>query len=51
MLKKMVDDGTEKILKIMFGAIRVSPLHCHGKEDIDKFLMITKEMAEMYSNK
>ncbi len=33
------------------GAIRVSPLHCHGKEDIDKFLMITKEMAEMYSNK
>lgn len=28
------------------GAIRVSPLHCHGKEDVDKFLKITKEIAE-----
>lgn len=28
------------------GAIRVSPLHCHGTEDIDKFLRITKEIAE-----
>ena len=28
------------------GAIRVSPLHCHGAEDIDKFLKITKEIAE-----
>ena len=27
------------------GAIRVSPLHCHGKEDIDEFLRITKEIA------
>ena len=27
------------------GAIRVSPLHCHGVEDIDKFLKITAEMA------
>ena len=31
------------------GAIRVSPMHCHGKEDIDKFLRITKDIAEMYS--
>lgn len=30
------------------GAIRVSPLHCHGVEDIDKFLRITAEIAEMY---
>lgn len=28
------------------GAIRVSPLHCHGTDDIDKFLRITKEIAE-----
>ena len=27
------------------GAIRVSPLHCHGTDDIDKFLKITAEMA------
>lgn len=27
------------------GAIRVSPLHCHSAEDIDKFLTITKQMA------
>ncbi len=28
------------------GAIRVSPLHCHTEEDIDKFLRITKELSE-----
>lgn len=28
------------------GAIRVSPMHCHGREDIDKFLRITREIAE-----
>lgn len=28
------------------GAIRVSPLHCHGTDDIDRFLRITKEIAE-----
>ncbi len=28
------------------GAIRVSPLHCHGKEDVDKFLRITAEIAK-----
>lgn len=28
------------------GAIRVSPLHCHGTEDIDKFLEITKQITE-----
>ena len=27
------------------GAIRVSPLHCHGTDDIDKFLQITGEIA------
>ena len=31
------------------GAIRVSPLHCHGKSDIDAFLKITKEIAEEFS--
>lgn len=28
------------------GALRVSPLHCHGTDDIDQFLRITKEIAE-----
>ncbi|MGF0032456.1 aminotransferase class V-fold PLP-dependent enzyme [Bariatricus sp. SGI.154] len=28
------------------GAIRVSPLHCHGRDDIDKFLIATKEIAD-----
>lgn len=28
------------------GAIRVSPLHCHGTDDIDRFLKITKEIAD-----
>ena len=28
------------------GAIRVSPLHCHGTDDIDKFLKITKQIAK-----
>lgn len=28
------------------GAIRVSPLHCHGTDDIDEFLRITKKIAE-----
>jgi len=27
------------------GAIRVSPLHCHGAEDIDRFLTVTKALA------
>ncbi len=29
------------------GAIRVSPLHCHSAEDIDKFLRITAEIANI----
>ena len=29
-------------------AIRVSPLHCHGVEDIDEYLKITAEMAQKY---
>ena len=28
------------------GALRVSPLHCHGTDEIDKFLKITKDIAE-----
>ena len=28
------------------GAIRVSPLHCHGIDDIDKFLKITADIAK-----
>lgn len=28
------------------GSLRVSPLHCHSKEDVDKFLRITKKIAE-----
>lgn len=27
------------------GAIRVSPLHCHGTDDIDRFLRITADIA------
>ncbi len=32
------------------GAIRVSPLHCHGTDDIDKFLLITREIAIFAKN-
>ncbi len=32
------------------GAIRVSPLHCHGTDDIDKFLLITREIATFAKN-
>ncbi len=28
------------------GAIRVSPLHCHSTDDIDKFLLITAQIAK-----
>ena len=28
------------------GAIRVSPLHCHGFDDIDRFLKITDDIAD-----
>jgi len=27
------------------GFIRVSPLHCHDTQDVDKFLKATKEIA------
>lgn len=27
------------------GAVRVSPLHCHGRDDIDRFLAITQRLA------
>jgi cysteine desulfurase/selenocysteine lyase len=29
------------------GAVRVSPLHCNSAEDIDKFLKVTMEIAEL----
>ncbi len=31
------------------GAVRVSPLHCHGPDDIDRFLRITREIADGHS--
>lgn len=40
--KRMVDSfGIED------GVLRVSPLHCHAMKDIDEFLLITKEIAEI----
>lgn len=30
------------------GAIRVSPLHCHGADDIDQYLKITADMVKYY---
>ena len=30
------------------GAIRVSPLHCHGAGDIDQYLKITADMVRYY---
>lgn len=33
------------------GAIRVSPLHCHGTDDIDAFLRITAEIAKCAERK
>lgn len=32
------------------GAIRVSPLHCHGTDDVDEFLRVTKKIAESADN-
>lgn len=31
----------------MDGAIRVSPLHCNAKEDIDQFLQVTMELTKL----
>lgn len=33
------------------GAIRVSPIHCHDVNDIDQFLLITKEIVEEFAEK
>ncbi len=43
---------SERILKALglSGAIRVSPLHCHGADDVDKFLCITAEIAKEARN-
>ena len=30
------------------GAIRVSPMHCHGRADVDRFLRVTSEIAETF---
>lgn len=40
---------SERILESlgMDGAVRISPLHCHGIEDIDKFLKITQKIIQM----
>ena len=35
----------------LYGAIRVSPLHCHGTDDIDAFLRITAEIARRAKQK
>ena len=37
-------------LGIKDGAIRVSPLHCHGKKDIDEYLRITRSIARAAGN-
>lgn len=34
-----------RTLNIKEGAIRVSPLHCHGKKDIDEYLRVTRSIA------
>ena len=39
-----------RTLEIEEGAIRVSPLHCHGKKDIDDFLIITRAIAKAAGN-
>jgi selenocysteine lyase/cysteine desulfurase len=33
------------------GAVRVSPLHCHGPEDVDKFLEITRQLCAEVSGR
>ena len=32
------------------GAIRVSPMHCHGRADIDRFLDVTEEIAKEFAS-
>ena len=31
------------------GAVRVSPFHCHDKDDIDEFLKVTSDIIEAFS--
>ncbi len=40
--KRMLDS-----FSIEDGVLRVSPLHCHSVKDIDEFLAITKEIAQL----
>ena len=39
-----------RTLGIEEGAIRVSPLHCHGKKDIDEYLRVTRSIARAAGN-
>jgi selenocysteine lyase/cysteine desulfurase len=39
-----------RTLGIEEGAIRVSPLHCHGRRDIDDYLRITRSISKMAGN-
>ena len=39
-----------RTLGIEEGAIRVSPLHCHGRKDIDDYLRITRSISKMAGN-
>jgi cysteine desulfurase / selenocysteine lyase len=32
------------------GAVRVSPLHCHTFEDVDRFLEVTREMCAAHAS-
>ena len=40
-----------RTLNMEEGAIRVSPLHCHGRKDIDEFLRITRSIARAAAKK
>ena len=40
-----------RTLGIRDGAIRVSPLHCHGRDDIDEYLRVTRSIARSVGNR
>ena len=35
-----------KELQDKVAIVRVSPIHCHTPEDVDRFLKVTKQIAE-----
>lgn len=43
------DQGNINAPEKMRQVIRVSPLHCHTVEDIDRYLEITAEMAKEFA--